>query len=303
MNINAVQNKIILLSSLNWGMGHVSRSIGLIDTLTAQNNKVLIACDQSQKNIFKQYFPDMEYIHIEGYPFEFKGKGEFSKDLLFTFRKLNRRLKSEVKDVKEILKNRQIDLIISDHRYGFRSMNVHSVFLTHQYNLPTKNSYRFVDSIHKRLISKFDSVWLLDSADNSYAGNLSKCNLPNASFVEIQSRFKRYPKRGNSTQNNHKVLIASGPLVYAQKLIDDHKDDPSINLFLGNEKLNYHGRKHVSGSWIDIDQVLLNADTIVSYCGYSTIMDSQFLSARFDLKPTVGQLEQEYLKTIIDSKI
>ena len=56
MKISEVQNKKILFSCLNWGMGHVSRSIGLIHSLIKQNNTVIIAGESDQLKIFKTYF-------------------------------------------------------------------------------------------------------------------------------------------------------------------------------------------------------------------------------------------------------
>ena len=117
MRPETIFNKTILLSPLNWGMGHVARCISLIHQLIQQENRLIIACSESQKQIFKSYFPDLVYENHEGYPFKFNGKGNFGKDLLFSFFNLNKRLKREKKEVNELVEKYDVDIILSDHRY------------------------------------------------------------------------------------------------------------------------------------------------------------------------------------------
>ncbi len=90
-----IKNKTILLSPLNWGMGHVARCIPLVHQLIEQENRVVIACNEAQKKIFFNYFPNLDYENHEGYPFKFKGKGYFEKDLLLRLFKLNKRFNIE----------------------------------------------------------------------------------------------------------------------------------------------------------------------------------------------------------------
>ena len=123
MKPNNISNKKVLISPLNWGMGHVARCIPLIDKLLKQENEVFIACNQIQKNIFHFYFHNQNILYIEhaGYPFEFKGKGRFMLDILFSYNRLIIRRSKELEEVDNMVDLHKIDLIISDHRYGFFS--------------------------------------------------------------------------------------------------------------------------------------------------------------------------------------
>lgn len=300
MDILQVKNQKILISPLNWGMGHISRCIGIIDQLLKQENEVIIACNLDQKMVFQLYFPNAVYEELNGYPFSFKGKGNFAKDLLSSSGALYQRLKKETIEVEVMIAKHGIDLVLSDHRYGFYAKNVCSVFITHQYNLPFKNGRKIVNGIHHNLINKFDFNWILDTDSNDFAGDLSKCSKENAHYIGVYSRFHR--KETNHKKRFSTVLLASGPLVYAQQLIDNNIENPEIDLFLGSEKLNFSGKKHVSGNWPEIDEILRSTENIISYCGYSTIMDSQFLDATFDFSATKGQLEQEYLLKRFNAK-
>ncbi len=51
-----VFSKNVLISPLNWGMGHVARCIPLISKLLEQSNLIYIACNESQREIFEFYF-------------------------------------------------------------------------------------------------------------------------------------------------------------------------------------------------------------------------------------------------------
>ena len=93
-----IKNKRIGFSVLNWGLGHVTRCVSLIEQLQRQSNSIFIFCNQEQKVIFSQYLKEVEFIDHEGYPFQFRGKGNFKLDLfrslfaLYSYSKKDREL-------------------------------------------------------------------------------------------------------------------------------------------------------------------------------------------------------------------
>ena len=50
-----------------------------------------------------------------------------------------------------------------------------------------------------------------------------------------------------------------------------------------------------NNNWKETDELLIKTKVIMSYCGYSTIMDVELLQCEAKLIPTKGQLEQMYL--------
>ena len=83
--------KRILFSPLNWGYGHVARSIQIIDELIKNHNTIYIACSESQYNIYLNYFSSNQFtwiLHID-YPFNFKGNGYFIKDIFINMKEVN----------------------------------------------------------------------------------------------------------------------------------------------------------------------------------------------------------------------
>lgn len=302
MKPESIHNKRILLSPLNWGMGHVARCIPIIDQLLKQSNKVIIACNQEQKNILTVYFPEIEYIAHEGYPFSFKGKGSFGKDLFFSFLKLNKRLKAEKKEIEKIVTNHAVDLILSDHRYGCISKKRPSVFITHQLNLPVPWYGKWGDRLHKKMIQSFNSIWVLDTHDSQFAGKLSKnTGFKNLEYIGPQSRFSLYQEQEKTIPL---VVIISGPEPYAEQFFQEEYKTASLSnkkTVIITPKI-YHIDSKIkaielvlSSNWKDCDQIILKAQKIISRTGYSTIMDLEILKVPSELFFTTGQLEQEYL--------
>ncbi|MGY8926702.1 MAG: hypothetical protein ACKVJC_05350 [Flavobacteriales bacterium] len=292
-----IHNKRILISVLNWGMGHVSRCIGLINELVNQKNTLFIAGSSDQIIVFKEYFPTIQFIKHEGYPFKFSHAGNFSLNLLKQSGELKKRKNLEQQEVEAYVNKFGIDCILSDHRYGFFSDTTHSIFITHQLNLPVRKPEFLVDQLHLKLMKKFDEVWVMDYANNRLAGKLSKVRKGvSLSYIGPYSRFSIYDK--DSLKVGHTVVISSGPLIYAQQFLDQCllKLDNENTIVVAPKEMNIsQDFTHISESWGEQDKVIMAAKKIVSKSGYSTIMDLDYLKTEHQLYTTKGQREQEYL--------
>ncbi len=295
MRITEISNTRVLYAALNWGMGHVSRSISIIRELLENKNEVIIAGSEAQKRIFEEYFPALTYVALKDYPFTFSGSGNFAFDLLRSGLKLNEHLKEERKLTEELVRIFNISLVLSDHRYGFCSGKVPSVFITHQLTLPVKWYQKRVNNLHCKLMQKFDAVWVVDREDSYFAGKLSRntCGL-NAHYIGPRSRFE------NCTVSNegYSLAIISGPTPYDQQLLEliQKQTDFHPVKVVGNDNLKAASPVSMqSGTWKDRDALICNADKLISRSGYSTIMDAYFLRKPLIMIPTPGQAEQQYL--------
>jgi len=297
-----IHNKRILLSPLNWGMGHVARCIPIIQQLLTQKNQVFIACDTNQQKILVSYFPDLTFIFHSGYPFAFNGRGNFEKGLFFQFFKLRKRMKAEKKEVEKMIEDNAINFVLSDHRYGFISTKCTSIFITHQINLPVTRLTKWVDLIHKKLLKKFQTIWVLDTHDSQYAGKLStNHSFKNIEYIGPKSRFSLYPKTEKTIS---KVVIISGPEPYSEQFFKSEysislkKNEPTVFILpriYPTELKNKNCEFIESSDWKTCDLIILKAQIIFSRTGYSTIMDIAELNVKSVLIPTKGQKEQEYL--------
>ena len=311
MSPEEVHNKRILISPLNWGMGHVARCIPLIDQLLKQDNQIIVASDESQLKIFTKYFPNLETVIHEGYPFRFGEKGNFALDLAARFLALNKRLKDELKETEILVKKYSIDLVISDHRYGFRSNDVPSICLCHQLNLPVRALEGWVQRIHHGYLRRFTQIWVPDFHDSHLAGELSKNNVEfNVEYIGPLSRFSRYKDR--PVKDIEELVIISGPLIYGEKFLNQIVSTPrktSLTVIVSDTLYEKYDKSLTdqdkiallsSKDWLVCDQTIMRAKKIISRSGYSTLMDLHYLGIPYDLSATPGQREQEYLLELWD---
>ncbi len=238
--------------------------------------------------MYQEYFPEIEFILHKGYPFDFKGKGNFSLDLFMSSITLTKRLRLEKEEVKKYVDEFEIDIILSDHRYGFVHEKIPSIFITHQLNLPLKWHQKSVQFLHEKLIGKFHSIWVMDFDNNSLAGDLSAENNKGVSFIGPFSRFMLYevPQK----KNNQTVYIASGPKIYLEEFIESIYEKNEQSVLIAPSQYS-----KTELTWREQDEIILNAKKIISRSGYSTIMDVYFLKCEVEFYPTKGQSEQGYL--------
>ena len=292
-----IRSKRILISPLNWGMGHVARCIGVVHQLLEQGNEIFIACDQEQETVFREYFENVSFISHLGYPFHFGGKGNFAWDLLSRSRSLRSRMKKEREEVKQMVADHKVDIVISDHRYGFISTEIPSIFMTHQVNLPVKWYEKSVGALHQKLMKRFAIIWILDDENSTLAGKLSANCPENGCYIGPYSRFSSYPNR--IEKNIKYVLVASGPKVYAEQLIrhvlKQHATDSNLIVVHSTSVRIPKGVEENAGSWKEKDALIRSAKCIISRSGYSTLMDCVILNSQGIFIPTKGQAEQEYL--------
>ena len=303
MYFSDVKNSTILFSVLDWGLGHVSRSLSILHNLQKQGNTLIIACDDAQKVIFSQYFPEIRYENLEGYNFDFEGKGKFGSDLWKNRKKLLKTMKAENLVVEELRKKHDVKLVISDHRYGFFSSKIPSIFITHQLHLPLLWYQKVAQWIHERFLSSFSALWVLDYEDSRLAGKLSqaikhKC----IRYLGPQSRFL-LPEKVSPVECDT-VYIISGPSPYDQQFLAFCLEKAKANEqraviicppHLLNAELPGELTCIPSFDWQKADAYIRGCKQIISRSGYSTIMDVHVLHKKSSYFPTRGQAEQEYL--------
>lgn len=302
-----IMHKKILLSPLNWGYGHLSRCISIIDHLLKNNNELYFAGREVDFAILKQYFNDgITYIEHAPYPFTFNENGFRMRYIWRNLIPVSRRYTQELKTVSKLISQHSIDIVLSDHRYGFRSSTCCSIFITHQCKLPIKGIWLPIQWLHRYLIRKFNYIWIVDDEEKRYAGELSIPLNANSMYIGIQSRFKRQQlAEAKPIKEIECILLVSGPLPFSNKLITHFtegfsaENDPKF--IIGSEDIldrlpealrPYFKSNH---DWQAVDKLLISTKRLMSYCGYSTLMDVQFLDCEINFIATEGQLEQNYL--------
>ena len=296
-------------------MGHTTRIIPIINNYINDGCDVTIAVNEFQKQILENEIKDVKYIHIEGYNIKFSSSQSQLLSIIKQIPKILKCITFEKQFVEHFVGNNNVDLVISDNKYGFRSEKVKSIFITHQTYIktPLKVKYfeRLLNKINTRIINKFNECWVPDfNEDDNVSGDLSHKNtsIKNIKYIGILSRFEKVDK---IEKTNNILAILSGPepqrTIFEDILIEKlEKLDSNSIIIRGtniNKKQNTDRITFINIANTNKLQELINiSEKIISRSGYSSIMDYIKLNRKAILVPTPGQTEQEYLAKYLSNK-
>lgn len=329
----------VVVTPLNWGLGHATRCIPIIHQLIALRCEVIIASHGSASLLLASEFPALQHITTPGKTIQYgKTKVGFLFSLLLQIPGLVQQLRKERRWIREFVDQYQPHLIISDNRYGMYHESVPSVLITHQLGIKTGLG-RFMDRLLQYflypLIKKFNEVWVPDyQGKAALAGSLSHPKKMPSNPVFYVGPLNRFADFGvdaavskNRTNNTPELLLLlSGPEPQRSLLENILKKQVAANpgkvtLLRGlPQKVNatnstksagdqlplYYGTQYVE--IIDhlpaegLFRKIMNADIILCRSGYTSLMELLPLHKKLILVPTPGQTEQEYLATYCSEK-
>jgi len=298
-------HKKIFFAVLNWGLGHASRSIPLIQFFLDKGVDVVIGSDGQAFQLLKTEFPQLTFIKLPAYGIKYVSDNIMVNVGLNAIR-ANKAIKREHQVVSDIISKLEPDAIISDNRYGCFDYNIPSILITHQLWLITgyKISDLFVNLLYKRYLRNFNGFWVPDrKGKNNLSGISSHKFVPQQTdYLGLVSRFK-YKQKSTSYDI---IVVLSGPepqrtkleeciLVQARKmplkfLIVQGLTQRSDHFFIQDNIEVYS----FLSSGVLVDKIL-ESKLVISRSGYSTILDMISLGKKAIMIPTPGQTEQEYL--------
>ena len=124
---------VILVAPLNWGLGHATRCIPIIQKLLKRGFEVVIASDTGALALLKQEFPNLPAEPLPAYNISYTKKAKWFKwRLLAQIPNIVKTMRAEAKVTQDLVKKYGITGIISDNRFGVRHARIPSVFVTHQ---------------------------------------------------------------------------------------------------------------------------------------------------------------------------
>lgn len=300
----------ILVAILDWGLGHATRSIPIIQLLQKRNYKVSIAGNGQSLSLLKQEFPDLTFNELISYRVNYPASGWFLETIFLQLPKFLAAIRKEHQQIEKIVTDQQIDFIISDNRYGCYSKRVPSVFITHQVTILLPGPLKtIVNYFNHRFITNFHIGWVPDDPHHRISGKLSDSKRLTVKFIGMLSRFQ--PK--NEIEDPELVVgLISGP----------EEQRTNLEVVLTGAFASWTGKSviirgipegsakthaqityinHLPGS--ELNKVIQQAGIIVARSGYSTIMDLCRLGKKKVIFiPTPGQPEQEYLATELNRK-
>jgi len=315
--------KRVLVCPLDWGLGHATRDVQIIEGLLNAGFEVIIGADNAPLSFLQQHFPALQHIRLPSFQISYPAGGSMILKMLFSIPKIMVGIFKEHQQLKKIIKDLQVEIVISDNRFGLWNSKIYSIFITHQLWIKTPPGIiifeRILNRINHWFINKYDECWIPDYAGNyNLSGELSHIDkLPNhLKFIGILSRFRLLRKSRPLDQvlsGKYDILvIISGPepqrsifenLLIKQISASEYKAIFVLGKPSENIDYNTHNIKFINHlATVDLETLIVETPVIISRSGYSTIMDLVRLNKSAILVPTPGQTEQEYLAKIMMDK-
>lgn len=301
----------ILITPLNWGIGHATRCVPIIDALLQQKFEPIIASDGDALLLLKEQFPKLTFYTLPSYKISYPKQGFLMHLHLFLqSRKILKVIKEEKKVIAKIIKKEAINGIISDNRFGAYSTKIPSVYITHQLKVKSGLTTFISTKLHQTFIKNFTEVWIPDNKNSEYSGELSAKSIPlRKKFIGILSRLTK----DNLPIKNDILVLLSGPepqrTLLEKKLITEFKTSNKKILFvrgLVNVKENledFNACKIVNYlNQQNLQKEMNRSKMVIARSGYSTIMDVAKLNKKVFFIPTPGQSEQIYLAHFLKRK-
>lgn len=310
-------SKRILVAPLNWGLGHATRCIPIINALIANGYHPLIASDGVALALLQKEFPNLPAFELPSYKITYAEKARnFKIKMIWDSPKVLKAMAEEKKAVKKLVKEHQIEGIISDNRMGVFSKKVPCVFITHQLNVLSGNTTWMSSKAHQKIIKKFDACWVPDvKGKPNLTGKLG--HLKKSKFrIKYLGPLSRFEKKEVPIIYDLMVLL-SGPepqrTFLEAKLLTELEGFSGKVLFVKGkiEEAQSHERLLTEKGSIEVynfmqskqlETAINQSSQILCRSGYTTVMDLAKLEKKAFFIPTPGQYEQEYLAKRLDKQ-
>ena len=300
--------KTILISPLDWGLGHATRMMPIIDFYRQKGDRIIIGGNGASYDLLQKKYPDLVFENIPGYDVGYSKWLPFVLKMLLSLPKIYFGIRNENRVTKALHQKYNFDLILSDNRFGVFVKGVKSIFVTHQLNIKFPIFSKLIFKIQQKRIEKFTLCLVPDfEVKPNLAGELSiikpqqKLNVP-IYYIGALSRFEgvELPRK----EKKYKYLgIVSGPEPHRtelnQLLIQEFSkcSEPCAILtyaFKSNQ-LPSNVDLFLNASDEQFLDLLSKSEIIISRSGYTTLMDFVYLQKPAFFIPTPGQTEQIYL--------
>ena len=277
----------ILVAPLNWGLGHASRCIPLIQRLLNEGNEVILGGDGESLTLLRKHFPQLRYVYLAPLNLRYS-KG--ARQVWAMLKALPQLFFWALKDhalLQALLREEPFDQVISDNRFGLYisnrrsrsnsasglTSNSETVYISHQLHIMLPKGWKWAESfasrLHARIYTRFNKVWVPDyeDPDQSLAGELShptqisnfKFQISNLEYIDPLSRFTNHQSPITNYQYNV-VAVLSGlephRTLLEQDIIARYSNSPKDGLTA--KRSNSETAQQQSGHEVLIVQGLMN---------------------------------------------
>ena len=315
----------ILISPLDWGLGHATRCIPLINAAINEGHEVLIACEDRPRKLLELEFPSIESINLTGIQIKYPKKVPMFLAMAIQFPRIILGIIREKKLIQTIVEKHSIDVVMSDNRFGVYSSAAYNIYMSHQLTIAAPKLFKFLEPIgyfiHSLVYKKYDCLVVPDYSHDSHqhlAGRLSVHKKNKAIYLGYLSRFEN--QSGENSDTNQKFdtdifISLSGPepsrtqledkllsilkdTTYKVVITQGLPDIQNINSKFNSTQFTVFSHLQTQDYFSEISKAKL----VIARSGYSSIMDFLCLQKNALLVPTPGQTEQEYLAEDLKEK-
>lgn len=303
----------VIVSVLDWGLGHAGRSSVIVRTLVARGCRVTLAGSGRSLSLLSSEFPDLDVEPLRSFSPRLGRVRRLWVEVLLQVPSFLWSIFREHRETQALVRSLSPDLIVSDNRYGVWSRSCASVFVTHQLHPHVSPGAprwveRCVSSILCRFVSRFDACLVPDVRLGGLSGDMS-LPIPQGMRVHCVGLLSRLAlAEGASVGAVDFLGIASGPEPQRSEFVAY-----LVSRFegLGGRRVVVcgvaDGKPHVSAGGVEVvpmadaatlSGLMLGAGHIVCRSGYTTVLDLAalgVLDSRVEFIPTAGQAEQVYL--------
>lgn len=305
-----MSKRTVFVAPLNWGLGHATRVLPLIRRFLSDGWEVIVAAGGRSGDLLEKEAPQCTYIPFPMYPIRYPRTRFFlSRFMTVIFPQMMMAIMKEKRALIKLVRERKIDLILSDNRFALYRNEIPSILISHQlrYILPWPVSRMewLPEYFNSRYFNNYDRIIVPDSDDpGSLTGRLSHAMryIPREKLYYsgiLDSVQVADPKPPEDVDF---FIIVSGPepqrtrfeeLIFKQVnalsgkvVVALGQPERDFKIRQGNAVFyTYMNREMISG-------FMQRARFIIGRPGYTSVMEMVELGKKGMFIPTPGQVEQ-----------
>lgn len=169
----------VLIAPLNWGLGHASRCVPLVQRYLNEGHEVILGGDGESLTLLRKHFPKLRYVYLAPIQLRYSKGQRQVWAMLKAIPKLYLWALKDHAMLKAVLREEHIDQVVSDNRFGLYSKSAECIYMTHQLHILLPKGWRWAERIasrlHARIYTRFNKVWIPDyeEPEKCLAGELS----------------------------------------------------------------------------------------------------------------------------------
>ena len=304
---NASPRPIVIVAPMNWGLGHATRSVPVVEALLASGAQVHLASDGDALSLLRKEFPQLPWHTLPSYGITYP-KGSFAWHMTRQGFRMIGAYFNERRVIKRIARQTGARAVVSDHRLGCRVGGLYNVVIAHLVRLPRVGPLSWFMRLNQyRFLNQFDALWIPDLPEPpglSGALGHTRWQHRRRRFVGALTRMKPLPK---VDQRANLIAVLSGPeparTHFEQRIVAQMAAMTTKKFILVRGlprakdvlPVPAHIEVHNFMASHDLQLAIASADSMLSRSGYSTILDLTVLKKPTCFVPTPGQPEQEQL--------